>query len=389
MTEEWVERGVDLADGSWGQRILHVSQPVDAGVAVVLADLAEFQQAQGWDVHVACPPDGWLGERLAEAGIPVHPWSADRSPGPSSFAEARELMAVVRRLNPDVVHLHSSKAGLAGRLAVRGKVTTVFQPHAWSFHAAGGLVSWLSAAWERVAVRWTDLIVAVSGGELHEGYRRGIAPTRSVVAPNGIDVERFVPQDQAQARTRLGLGPGPLAVCLGRLARQKGQDLLLEAWPRVLERVPDARLAIVGDGPSRTAVSQTADRLGSTRLYGGTESPEDWYAAADVVVVPSRWEGMALVPLEAMASGRSVVGFAVAGLAESIGDAGAVVAHQDLPALTEQIVLRLADRSLAMEEGVRGRLRAVTLYDRHEAVAATDRAIRSLLKGLPGQRPRP
>jgi hypothetical protein len=90
-----------------------------------------------------------------------------------------------------------------------------------------------------------------------------------------------------------------------------------------------------------------------------------------------------------MASGRSVVGFDVAGLAESIGDAGAVVAHQDLPALTEQIVLRLADRSLAMEEGVRGRLRAVTLYDRHEAVAATDRAIRSLLKGLPGQRPRP
>ena len=168
-------------------RVLHVSQPVDAGVAVVLAELAEYQHASGWDVHVACPDAGWLAGRLRETGIAVHPWQATRGPGAGSLAEARRLREVVRRVRPDVVHLHSSKAGLAGRLALRGQVPTVFQPHAWSFHAAGRTMSVVSALWERVAVRWTHLVVAVSGGELHEGYRRGITPPRSVIVPNGVD----------------------------------------------------------------------------------------------------------------------------------------------------------------------------------------------------------
>jgi len=358
-------------------RILHVSQPVEAGVAVVLAELAEYQHASGWDVHVACPPDSWLADRMAAAGISVHPWAATRSPGASSLDEARRLRELSRRLRPDVVHLHSSKAGLAGRLALRGQVPTVFQPHAWSFHATSGMVSTVSALWERVAVRWTDLVVAVSGGELHEGYRRGITPARSVIVPNGVDVHRFVPQDRDDARRRLGLSDAPLAVCIGRLATQKGQDTLLRAWPAVIAQVPQAQLALVGDGPEREALAATG--TAGVTLHGPSRTPEDWYAAADVVVVPSRWEGMALVPLEAMASERSVVGFDVAGLAESIGDAGAVIPRGDVRGLAREVASRLADPLLAQREGRRGRVRAVTLYDRAQAVAGTDEAVRQLL----------
>ncbi len=368
------------------QRILHVSQPVTEGVAVVLADLAEFQQANGWEVHVACPPGGWLGDRLVGTGITVHAWEASRSPGASSLNEARELMAVVRRLRPDVVHLHSSKAGLAGRLALRGKVATVFQPHSWSFHAVGGVVALLSAGWERAAMRWTDLVVAVSGEELDEGVQRGIDPRRTVVAPNGVDVLRFMPRDRAAARARLGLGPQPLVVCVGRLARQKGQDMLLAAWPDVLTVVPEARLALVGDGPEHDRLASLAEDMPSVQLFGGTGRPEDWYTAADVVVVPSRWEGMALVPLEAMASQRPVVGFDVAGLTESIGEAGAVVRAGDLSGLAQALAERLLDRDLAEREGRLGRLRAVSQYDRHQAVVVTDEAIRTLLQALPRAR---
>ena len=114
-------------------------------------------------------------------------------------------------------------------------------------------------------------------------------------------------------------------------------------------------------------------------LHGASARPEDWYAAADVVVVPSRWEGMALVPLEAMACERSVVGFDVAGLAESIGDAGAVIPRADLRGLAREVATRLADPALALREGRRGRIRAVTLYDRGQAVAGTDDAVRQLL----------
>lgn len=328
-------------------RILHVSQPVTEGVARVLADLAQYQHRGGWDVHVACPPDSWLATALADEGIAVHPWHAARSPGVSSMSEARELRVVIRRVRPDIVHLHSSKAGLAGRLALLGRrhseVMTVFQPHAWSFHASNGLTGRLSAKWERLALRWTDLVIAVSGGELHEGYRRGIAPRRTVVAPNGVDVHRFVPQDRATVRDRLGIGPGPVAVCLARLARQKGQDELLRAWPQVRAVVPDAQLLLVGEGPDRTMLTNLLSP--GARLLGETDVPEDYLSAADVVVVPSRWEGMALAPLEAMACERSVVGFDVAGLAESVGDAGIVVPPGDMPALTRELIRRLGDRS--------------------------------------------
>ena len=358
-------------------RILHVSQPVDAGVAVVLADLVEHQSALGWEVHVACPPVGWLVDRLANSDVQVHAWEASRTPGPSSLSEARALRKLARRIAPDVVHLHSAKAGLAGRLALRGSVPTVFQPHAWSFHAAGGSLHRATVLWERLAMRWTDLLIAVSDDELADGARRGIRARHSRVVSNGVDVRRFSPGDREQARDGLGLSHGPLALCIGRLARQKGQDLVIEAWPRVRASVPGARLAIVGDGPERAALKISLPP--GVSLHPGVAEPTPWFAAADLVVLPSRWEGMALVPLEAMASARSVVGFHVSGVAESIGDAGATVPVEDVEALADEIALRLTDPALAAQEGLRGRQRAVEKFDRGRALADTTQATEELL----------
>jgi glycosyltransferase involved in cell wall biosynthesis len=285
---------------------------------------------------------------------------------------------VISRADPALVHLHSSKAGLAGRLAVRRALPTVFQPHAWSFDAVSGVVAGATRTWERSAVRWTDLIVAVSSEEQARGERAGVRAAY-VVAPNGVDVERLQPSDIRPARDRLGLGAGPLAVCVGRLARQKGQDMLVAGWPTVREVVPDARLLLVGDGPDRTHLETI--RGEGVELVGGVEDPSLWYAAADVVVMPSRWEGMALVPLEAMACGRSVVTFAVAGVRESLGvddsgssPAGAVVPEGQPEALLAAVAARLADPAAAAREGLAGRARVTKLFDvRRTAHDLTDR----------------
>ena len=253
-------------------RVLHVSQPVTEGVARVLADLALFQRDNGWEVHVACPPSGWLGAELGGHGIAVHPWEATRSPGVS--LDGRGTSAA-RGGAPDSAPTWCTctapRRGWPDGWRCAAQVATVFQPHAWSFHASGGAMARLSARWERLAVRWTDLMVAVSGGELHEGYRHGIEPRRSVVAPNGVDVNRFVPKDQAEARAELGLGDGPVAVCVGRLARQKGQDLLLRAWPEVVAEVPDAQLLLVGEGRDHDDLVTLLSR--GARLVGGTSAP--------------------------------------------------------------------------------------------------------------------
>src|SRR5450759_5502255 len=147
------------------------------------------------------------------------------------------------------------------RLAIRGKRPTIFQPHGWSFCVASGPARSIITLSERLATRWTDLVVCVSEDERELATRYGLCGDRAIsrstrwtVVCNGVDTQRFRPpseQEAATARDRLGLAAGAAVVCVGRIARQKGQDILLDAWPDVLRSVPDATLYVVGDGPDR------------------------------------------------------------------------------------------------------------------------------------------
>lgn len=336
--------------------ILHVSQPTEAGVARVVGDLAAVQAAAGHRVSVACPAAGELADRVGACGADLLDWRADRAPGPAVLAELHRLNTLINRAAPDLVHLHSAKAGLVGRLALRGGRPTVFQPHCWSFSAVRGLPRWASLRWERAGTRWAHRTVCVSAAERHRGLRAGVRG-RYLVIPNGVDPARYLPAEAAERvmlRNRLGVdGPGPLAVCVGRLCRQKGQDVLVRAWPRVRERAPAARLVLIGRG-TPPPLPPGAHQIS---WIGPVEDPRDWYRAADVVVLPSRWEGMALAPLEAMASGRPVVLTDVDGARECLppAQADAVVPVGDPVALADALGSLLADRSRADRLGRQAR----------------------------------
>lgn len=371
-----------------GARVLHVTQPVDGGVARVVTDLARAQLGAGLDVTVACP-DGPLTAVLRDLGARVRTWCATRSPGPATAAEARGLARLVAEVRPDLVHLHSAKAGLAGRLAVRGRIPTVFQPHAWSFEAVGGPVAALSLAWERWGARWASRVVCVSEAERARGVRAGVRG-RWVVVPNGIDPDRFPPGEPGPARAALLPGlpaSAPLVVCVGRLCRQKGQDVLLAAWDTVTREVPGARLALVGDGPDGAALRARAPR--SVVFPGAVADPLPWYRAADLVVLPSRWEGMALAPLEAMACARPVVVTDVDGARESLPPAlpgPGPVPPADPAALARAVTALLRDAPLRASLGRRGRHHVLSTHDvRHTAEAVAD-VYRDLLGGVPASR---
>ncbi|WP_399552612.1 glycosyltransferase [Streptomyces sp. YIM 98790] len=351
-----------------GLTVLHVAQPTDGGVARVVTDLIRAQAADGLRPVLLCPPDGPLAARAEEAGAEVHPWPAGRNPGPGLLLETARLARAVRELRPGVVHLHSSKAGLAGRLAVRGRVPTVFQPHAWSFEATDGRAAARALRWERrAAAQWTDRVLCVSEAERRRGEEAGIEAEWAVV-PNGIDLDRHRSADAIE-RNRLraalrsvhpfpdGLSPrNRLVVCVARLCHQKGQDVLLDAWPDVAARVPGARLALVGDGPE---ARRLRDRAPEGVVFAGrADDPWPWYAAADLLVQPSRWEGMALAPLEAMACGRAVVLSDVDGARESLpaGLAGpCLVPPEDPAALAGAITALLGDSARRRSVGGRAR----------------------------------
>ncbi|MFI6543611.1 glycosyltransferase [Streptomyces prunicolor] len=369
-------------------RVLHLAQPVDAGVARVVIDLTRAQLASGLHVTVACPAGGILADGVRALGADVRLWEATRSPGPALVSEVRRLARVVAEVRPDLVHAHSAKAGLAGRLAVRGRIPTVFQPHAWSFEAVGGVTAALAVGWERWGARWSTRTVCVSEAERTTGLRAGVRGRWSVL-PNGIDTERFHPAAVDTVRAGIeqlaGVDPAaPLVVCVGRLCRQKGQDVLLSAWDEVVRRVPKARLVLVGDGPDRAALRQLAPD--SVLFVGAVADPVSWYQAADLVVLPSRWEGMALAPLEAMACGRPVVVTDVAGARESLppGLAPRCLVPAENPAVLSGAVAELLLDPLLRESlGHQGRRYVQSTHDVRHTAEAVAGVYRELLGDAP------
>ncbi|MFF1462250.1 glycosyltransferase [Streptomyces sp. NPDC058330] len=367
--------------------VLHLVQPVEGGVARVVADLVAAQVRAGLRPVVACPPDGWLATGAAEAGARVRAWPAERVPGPRLGGEVASASRLVRACAPDVIHAHSAKAGLAGRLAVRGRVPTVFQPHAWSFEALEGRAAGLATTWERFGARWSDRIVCVSESERRAGQRAGIAGRWSVIR-NGVDLGRFRPVSPEAARSaRAGLGlladvpaGAPLAVCVGRLSRQKGQDVLLRAWRRV--RVPGARLVLVGDGPLGGELRRAAPE--GVLFAGACGDVRPWIHAADVLVLPSRWEGMALAPLEAMACGRPVLLSDVDGARESLPPGQVphcLVPPEDPAALASALTALLGDPALRAALGDAAQAHARSAFD----LTRTSRAVLRLYQELVDQ----
>ncbi|MFD5320622.1 glycosyltransferase [Streptomyces sp. NPDC127098] len=381
--------------------VVHLAQPVDGGVARVVTDLVRAQTRAGIRATLLCPSGGELGRAAAAAGADIRHWHAERAPGPNLPWEVAFAARAIRRAAPDLVHLHSAKAGLAGRLALRGRLPTVFQPHAWSFEAVTGIAAALATRWERHAARWAHRVLCVSEEERRRAERAGIV-ARHAVIPNGVDLDRYPAADGvARRRARAALAAvhalpqrAPLVVCVGRLCPQKGQDLLLRAWPRVLDRFPTARLALLGDGQDRAVLRRAA---GAGVLFTGhTDDTLPWYTAADLVVQPSRWEGMALAPLEAMAVGRPVVLTDVGGARESLPAGSAahcLVPPEDPSALARAVtaLLEAPDRRRVIGRRAREHVRAG--HDVRLTAAACLRLYRELLppgpRELPDAVPRP
>ena len=352
------------------RRVLHASESTSGGVGEFLSALVADQLARGDSVAVAVPSAGPVPARLAERGARHMPWEAIPQPGPAMVPEARALRSIIRDVDPDVVHLHSSKAGIVGRLLLRRRRATIMQPHAWSFFARTGAVQRATLMWERLGARWADVVLCVSEDERRLAEEAGVKADYRVL-PNGVDLERFAaprPGARERARERLGVGVEPLAVCVGRLHRQKNQAALLDAWPAVRAAVPGARVALVGEGPDRDALAMRA--VEGVDLIGQTDDVCGWLEAANVVVQPSRWEGMSLSLLEAMACARSVVVTDVSGMREVVsGDTGGVVPPGDRGALARAVAERLGDPEGADAEGAAGRRRVEQQHDRRVQLA--------------------
>lgn len=341
--------------------VLIVSQPVAYGVAVYVRQLTEAAVAAGHHVTVVSPgaEHGPLAGWIRGTGAGHRTLNMARSPGPRDAFDLLTLRRLAR--GRDVVHLHSSKAAALGRVAAlslgrRHRPAVVMTAHYWSWLVGGRwapVYRWI----ERLLARRCDVIVAVSEREAQEGSVALGSSAPLMLIPNGVDRDRFSPDGISADRD-----PGaPLLVCVGRLSHQKGQDVAIRALAMLSDR--EARLRLVGAESGegeRARLEALAESLGvADRIEwrGAVDDSAPEYRAADVVVTPSRWDGLSLALLEAMASGATIVASDVSG-SESIGDAGVIVPPDDPRALAEAIDPLLRDTSERSRLGAAARTRS-------------------------------
>ena len=273
-----------------------------------------------------------------------------------------ELRSSIRRFQPHLVHTHSSKAGVLGRLAARlEKVPVVIHTvHGFGFTPLQSTVkkaAYLSV--EKLAARWTDHFVAVSRVNLDRGVELGLwkADQASVIRA-GVDLERFrAPGDGLETRRRLGVPEGvPLVTQIGNFKPQKAPLDFVQAAARIAEEMPDVRFVMVGDGPLRGGAEARAAELGLTERMvfpGWWDDVPGLLASTTVSVLSSRHEGLPCSVVESLAAGVPVVATAVDGTPEVVrpGVNGDLVPPDNADALARAVLAILADddrrRSLA------------------------------------------
>ncbi|WP_090673105.1 glycosyltransferase [Aureimonas jatrophae] len=322
--------------------------------------------AVDWDVAIAADPRGGLGRRALRENLAAIDIDAD---DPSS------IEAALRRWRPDILHVHAGIGWEGHELAATGRaagVATVLRTE----HLPFVLTDPAQIAAHRQAVRDLDALVCVSRTAADSFVAAGIDPARIHAIANGVDPSPPL-RERAAVRHDLGLPSDATALLVvARMTEQKGHGVLLDALAGLRERHPDLVCLLAGDGPLRATLQDRAGAIGlgrTVRFLGERDDVADLMAAADCLVLPSLFEGLPLVVLEAMAAGLPVVATRIGGTSEAVEDNGTgwLAEPGDAASLRETLALALADRAELARAGQAGRIRFETTFRAADMAAAT------------------
>ncbi|MCC6338247.1 MAG: glycosyltransferase family 4 protein [Myxococcales bacterium] len=367
---------------------------------VFVDEVVRRSKARGFEVTVVTSPDERLAAFGRRQGVATVALDMPRRVTPLGDWQAlRRLHALLRSLQPGVVHAHTPKGGLLGTLAAEaaGVPVRLYHMRGLPFVTLKGPMRALMQTTERVSCRAATRVVCQSPSLRRTALeRRLVAPERCEVilkGSNGVDCDgRFQPARQAESgralRASLGIPPDDLVVgFVGRLVRDKGVPELVLAFERIASTRPKAWLLLAGPYEPRDPIdAQTRRRIEShprIRTLGFVSDPGPVYAAADVVALPSHREGFPNVPLEAAAMERPVLSTRVDGCTDAVEDGvtGTLVGVEDVGALTAALDLYAADPDLRRRHGLAGRARVEADFRRDRiAEAVVDLYEREMLR---------
>ncbi len=371
-----------------GRRIVEVLATSAGGVGSHIRTIVPALRAAGATVRVCGAPATEELFRFTATGADFRPVGI--SSGLAPLADGRAVVQLRQAADgADLLHAHGLRAGLVAAAArrVSGERT---RPLVLTLHNAlqqgPGPTQRLLRAVEGTTIRAADLVLAVSGDLADNARRLGARDVRVLpaLAPALPPAER----SRDEVREELGLDAGrPLVVAVGRLHPQKGYDVLLDAvarWEADARLRPAPLVAIAGDGPLE---DELAARIRRQRLpvllLGRRSDVADLLGAADLCVLPSRWEGSPFTGQEALRSGTPLIATRAGGMPELFGDAASFVPVGDSAALADAVVQLLTDPERAAELAAAGPRQAAGWPDEHAAGRRIAAVYRELL-GAPG-----
>ena len=337
----------------------------------------------------ALGPEGSLLDRAAQGGFPLRVVDPlRRSIHPSRDLKAfRALIRLLDKLQPDVVHTHSSKAGILGRAAAaRLRLPVVHTIHGAAFHyGQSGLTQRIYIAAEKWAAARTDHFISVSDAMTDEYVTSGVAPRDAFTTVySGFDVEPFLtpPRPRETVRRELGFDDRHIVVGkVGRLFHLKGHEFVIAAAGRVVAERPQVRFLFVGDGNLRARYEREIAAAGLTDhfAFAGLVPPEvvpELLHATDLVVHTSQWEGLARVLPQALIAGKPVVSYDVGGAREVVipDETGFLLPRDSVDELAESILCLAGDPDLRRRLGDAGRQRFTDQF-RHQTMTRRIREV--------------
>jgi glycosyltransferase involved in cell wall biosynthesis len=334
-------------------------------------------------------PEGSLMDRAHAAGFRVveipsmrrslHPWRDWRS--------YREIVHTLKQLRPDVVHTHSSKAGILGRAAAaKLRIPAVHTVHGAAFHfGQSALASKVYQFAERRAIKWCDAMICVCDA-LTDQYVNARIGSRDQYTTiySGMDVEPFLSPSKSRAdvRQELGLAEDHIVIAkVARLFNLKGHEYLIKAAQAVVEKVPNVRFLLIGDGILRSQFEDQIESLGLTNsfVFTGLVPPErvpELVCASDIVAHTSVWEGLARVLPQGLIAGKPVVSYDIDGAKEVVipNETGYLLPSESIADLSSALIELAKSRELRDRLGANGKTRFTNQF-RHKTMTEQIRQV--------------
>jgi len=352
-------------------KILHVITRLDPGGSSYISEkMVEGLRERGFDAVLASGKSEFHGEYVIKLKYLQREINLFKD-----FPAVIELAWLMRQINPDIVHLHTSKAGAVGRVAAKlaGVKKVYYQPHGIVFYGYfSPIKSKIILIVEKLLARYADTIIALSERSKEEfiEYKVG-KPRQYKVIENGIDCSLFYtasPEEKAEVKKKLGISPECITAGIaGRLVKLKGHEYYLKAMRKVIDKNSSVKGVIIGDGELKDELAETTKKLflqNNIVFTGFRKDIPDILQAVDILVQPSVVEGFGITLIEAGASGIPAVGFRAGGIENIIidGKTGFLADYLSADSLSEKILKLAENPSLREEMGKKARERVIKNY---------------------------